>query len=395
MRVRENLSGIVSHFGRKNQNSLPSPEKRIGKVYAVVTGIDTPTPLQYKRAGGEGALGSVFCLDFNKSKDIIGDFSDDFLNICTIVRPLSSNINFYPLVGELIDIIDASGPLSLVTINGDNKYYSSIINVWNNAQHNALVNETGSLGLSFTESSNIKSLLNFEGDLVIQGRKGNSLRFGMTSPFYSNINEWSSIGKNGDPITILSNGHNFSGEKYHVEKINEEASSIYLTSTQKLPIIPDRYYDINPITNPTLPFLYNKSQVIINGDRVVLNSKKDEVMIFAKTNIEISTNNVINLNANDRIHLNGNKIFLGTVPPQEENQPYRLPTEPVLLGRQTVLLLTDLIVALHSFSAGYSSKITPPPGVPFDTGEGAELMKNLQDITSNLSNLLSQTTYTA
>ena len=118
-------------------------------------------------------------------------------------------------------------------------------------------------------------------------------------------------------------------------------------------------------------------------------------MIFAKTNIEISTNNVINLNANDRVHLNGNKVFLGIIPPQEENESYELPTESVLLGNKTVELLKDLIIALHSFAAGYNRKITLPPGVPFDEGEGAELMENLQEVASNLSNLLSQTTYTA
>ena len=395
MRVRENLSSIVSSFGMSNQNNLPTPEKRIGKVYGVVTGIDTPTPLQFQRAGGVNALGTVFCLDFDKSKNITGSFNDDFLNTCTPVRPLNSNINFYPLVGELVDIIDSPGPLSLVTINGDNKYYSSVVSIWNNIQHNALVNQTGSLGLSFTESPNIRPLLNFEGDIVVQGRKGNSIRFGTTSPFYSDINEWSSIGKNGDPITILSNGHNFSGS-YHIEKINEEASSIYLTTTQQLPLIPDRLVNLNPFTNPTLPFLYNNAQVIMNGDRIVLNSKKDEVMIFGKTNIEISTNNVINLNANDRVHINGNKVFLGTIAPQNENETYELPTEPVLLGNQTVTVLKDLIMALHSFAACYHSSITPPPGVPIDTcGGGQALMKDLQDITSNLSNLLSQITYTA
>jgi hypothetical protein len=63
-------------------------------------------------------------------------------------------------------------------------------------------------------------------------------------------------------------------------------------------------------------------------------------MIFAKTNIEINTRNVINLNADERVHLNSNSIFLG--PYNSTNVP-----QPVLLGNETVKLLIQLNKTLN------------------------------------------------
>ena len=73
------------------------------------------------------------------------------------------------------------------------------------------------------------------------------------------------------------------------EEINKELSSIYLTSTQQLPLLPDRNDILNPITKPLQVNLYfGKPQLLFNSDRLILNSRTDEVMIFAKTNIELN-----------------------------------------------------------------------------------------------------------
>ena len=49
------------------------------------------------------------------------------------------------------------------------------------------------------------------GDSLLEGRYGQSLRFGSTARSNFNFpteiqNNWSDSGKNGDPITILKNG---------------------------------------------------------------------------------------------------------------------------------------------------------------------------------------------
>ena len=138
----------------------------------------------------------------------------------------------------------------------------------------------------FIQNPNIRPLLPYQGDTIIQGRQGNSLRFSTTS-FSSPKNEWSQTGKEYDPITILSNGLAYNtDQQYYVEQINKDASSIYLTSTQKIPLITDKVGQLNNLTNPLNVPDYFYPQLILNSDRIVINSKKDEVMLFAKTNID-------------------------------------------------------------------------------------------------------------
>jgi hypothetical protein len=233
--------------------------------------------------------------------------------------------------------------------------------------------------------------LSFEGDHIVQGRQGNALRFSSTTKLYSNLNEWSSTGNEDSPITILSNGFSYDpNENFHVEKINADASSIYLTSTQQIPLQTDKTGTLNPLTKPIDASTYFNAQVIINSDRVVLNSKRDEVMIFAKTNIELNTKNIINLNANERVHLNSNTVFLGTV----NNQ---LPTEPLVLGDKLNTLLENLLDSLYSFGASLSTVVGSPEGAPaMDINSAAEsLLNDIDRINDNLEGILSQQNFTA
>ena len=79
------------------------------------------------------------------------------------------------------------------------------------------------------------------GDVIYQGRWGNSLRFGSTVKTDSvDNNTWSETGENGDPITILRNGQdpNSSSEGWIpiTEDVNNDLASIWFTSTQKIPL---------------------------------------------------------------------------------------------------------------------------------------------------------------
>ena len=79
-------------------------------------------------------------------------------------------------------------------------------------------------------------------------------------------------------------------------------------------------------------------------------------MIFASSNIELNTNNVINLNAKERVHINSNNISLGSTKSGE------LAEEPLILGLQLVDLLSELMGRLSSFSATVSTAISSPEG---------------------------------
>jgi len=390
MRVRTNLSSVVASVGKGK--ATPPRKAQVGRVYGVVTTENTPTAAMFKKAGGFNGIGSVFYLDYNQAKDTAGNAGDDFLDKCKIAKSLSSQFQYFPILGELVYLEDLPSPTSQVTSNNSQKYYISVVNLWNNNQQNSQpASDQSALGLTFVENPNVKTLLSFEGDHIIQGRQGSALRFGSTTKLFSNLNEWSEIGNDDNPITILSNGFSYEpGEKFHVEKINKDLSTIYLTSTQKLPLQPDRTGNVNPLTSPIDPSKYYNAQIIINSDRVTLNSKKDEVMIFAKTNVEISTKNIINLNANERIHLNGGTVFLGTV----NNQ---LPSEPLVLGNKTYDLLLDLLGGMYEFGTSLSTVIGSPEGAPaIDINTAAEgLLNTLDRATDRLEGILSQQNFTA
>jgi hypothetical protein len=186
-------------------------------------------------------------------------------------RPINSAVKQYPLEGEFVEIIPGPG-LGLNESRGQRDYfYTAPYNLWNASHHNALpdlgdygdyvsdiqrtyeqsstlkqavnTSATGSLnyplGPNFPEKSNIKSLRQFTGDVTMEGRWGNSVRFGSTT-VNKDDNYWSSVGTAGSPITIIRNGQGRQGDDIAwiptVENINRDPSSIYLTNGQKIVI---------------------------------------------------------------------------------------------------------------------------------------------------------------
>jgi len=190
----------------------------------------------------------------------------------TPAKPLSSVLKQLPVEGELVEIVQ--GPsVEMNTSRGAREYYYTMpFNLWNASHHNAFpdmgdygayvgtiqrsysdtsdtkqatnASVTGSLtmplGSNFPEQSNIKSLRQFTGDVTIEGRWGNSIRFGSTSEVTRNQNYWSATGSAGAPITIIRNGQGKQVDNLGwfptVENINTDPSSIYLTAGQMIKI---------------------------------------------------------------------------------------------------------------------------------------------------------------
>lgn len=393
MRIRENLGTFAA--GISKTSPLPVINPQIGKVFGVIINENTPSKELFEKNGGWNGIGTVLYLDFEQSKNI--DQVD--LNTCKTAKPFFDFIQNYPLIGELILLTDLPSPLSQIDTNVSQKYYLGTVNLWNNNQQN--VPSGNNLGKTFVESSDIRKLLTFEGDRIYQGRKGNGIRFGSTVPLYSTISEWSRNGRpSGDPITILVNGYVTSdtgSTTPNIEEINKEMSSIYMTSTQTIPLIPGTSI-VNPINSSLEPSKYINPQVILNSDRVTINSKKDEVLIFSKTDAEVSANNVINLNAGNLIHLNiesknpNSKILLGT---KVDNT---VPDEPVLLGGQTHDLLLEMCNTLRRL-AGYlanANAVSSDGAIPIiSVQDGADqLFNDVTNLINKLATIQSEKVYT-
>jgi len=193
----------------------------------------------FEKLGGWGSIGAIQFKPLYSYTDINTD--NNFF-----AKPLFSNIKQYPLKEELVLVISAPSPTIVDDPNSKEYYYLPLpIGVWNSPNHNALPDipyfeskrEEINLGKTFEEKSEARNLLAEEGDVIIQGRNNQAIRFSATHK--GKNNPWSTSGENGNPITIITNKLANKEDDPWVptyEDINEDGSSIYLCSTQEIPI---------------------------------------------------------------------------------------------------------------------------------------------------------------
>ena len=284
--------------------------------------ILSPDHPKFNEYGGFTGIGTIFFEPVENATLNINSF--------TTALPLFTNLKCFPLVNELVLLFFL--PNNKTDLQSDKKqyFYISSIGIWNNQHINAYPNllkststvasenksyleiEQGqtrksgneeivygfnsSIGGSFIERSNIHPLLYYAGDTILEGRWGNSIRIGSTVngvgvPY---PNSWSGMGTNGDPITIIRNGQSpDSTEEGWVpvtEDINKDLSSIYLTSTQAIPL--DAKIPNNPAiqTNPPESIKsYIGSQVILSSNRLILNTKEDSILVSSGGSLSLGS----------------------------------------------------------------------------------------------------------
>jgi hypothetical protein len=332
-------------------------------------------------------------------------------------KPLLSNIKNYPLVNEVVLIFRLPDVGIKSSTASKSLYYLSILSMWNHPHHNALPyyegnlqptqqksyvqTELGSpkiatnqsteiyLGKTFKEKSTINPLLPFEGDVIYEGRWGNSIRFGSTNKTnisQSPVNNWSSGSSNsGDPILILRNGQGpevGNGYEYITEDINTDFGSIYFGSTQQIPLNTSSTSYVSYKTNPpTIPNQYNGKQVIINSGRLVFNSFEDHILFSSKKSINLNAVESVNIDAPTTV-IQSTNTYIGS----------KNANEPLLLGNQTVNLLNQLITNLSGFMTICSTVASVP--IPQLNTAAAQLNVSLQALQANLETLKSKYNYT-
>lgn len=196
----------------------------------------------FKQSGGWTGLGSILFKPLYQGVD-----TND--NSSYIAKPLYTNLKNYPLKEELVLIISCPSINLNEEANASDYYYIPIpIGLWNSVNHNAFPDIQNynfdpkdlKFGNTFNEKKDIRSLLPEEGDLIFEGRWGNSIRFSSTTPNKKNSNNsWSSEGIEGDPIIIIRNRQSIVDSSPWTpiqEDINNDGSSIYLCSSQEIPI---------------------------------------------------------------------------------------------------------------------------------------------------------------
>ena len=161
-----------------------------------------------------------------------------------VAKPLYKNIAHYPVANEIVYIVSAPGSRYNETGKLIN-YYLHPHSIFKDPNHNSLPNALNYdnkfyQGEYFIENETIRPLKPYEGDIIIEGRFGNSIRFGSTvdNSKVTKKNPWSWTGTVGNPITVIRNGQrrNIAASNFQhiVEDINKDDSSIYLCSNQQL-----------------------------------------------------------------------------------------------------------------------------------------------------------------
>jgi len=254
-----------------------------------------------------------------------------------------SDLNTYPVPGEIVEISYGPSENLSISSNSSKLYYKSIANIWNQPNNNILpdiyksspdaqnehYDEESFPNDDYFELNSVKGLKPLPGDTLLQGRGGQSIRF---NSFYSPFN----TSDQPFPITIIRNTSTF--DENGSENVNFDDSSIYLTSNHKIPVnIANKKRDsyLNP---PISPESYSGKQIILNSDRVIINSKRDNTLISGENSVgingkqvNIDGDSVISLDAKT-INLGGNSLIL----------PENL-REPAVLGRQNKKLMEEFI----------------------------------------------------
>lgn len=233
-----------------------------------------------------------------------------------LARPSNINMKQIPLIGEFVLIYKTFNQQATTDQWREGWYYVSSIDIQSSINHNMLpglsdgarqqdIDETKP-GQTFNQKA-ISPLQPYEGDFLIEGRFGNSIRFGNTvsttypDGYYYKAPTWFTPGGQNssnilqsDPIITISNGRiNKQGREFVVEDLENDASSLYLTSTQQLDTL---------ILSKDLTVHNNSfagSQFVGVADRVILRAKQDIVIIDSEEGIVLNTPNEVYIGGED------------------------------------------------------------------------------------------------
>lgn len=264
-----------------------------------------------------------------------------------------SNIKSLPLLGEIVEIIEAPSDEMNITPELRKKYYKRNVSIWNQVNHNAFPDQKqkpgdANLGKDIIELGRIRPLHPFMGNVTVEGRLGQSLRF---FGYKSEKNPFTDDTNNGSPITILRNGqkNSITPEATVIEDINLDDSSIYLTSDHSIPLKQANLKRTSYFSPPVTSNSYKGSQVLINSNRIFLNGRKDDVLISSAKNIGLNSKTV-NFDGDDFVSMDGKKVYLGDLGKTEK--------EWVVLGQQNENWLNDLLNLLTE--TGNTLSTLPP-----------------------------------
>jgi len=319
--------------------------------------------------------------------------------------PLNFNCVRIPIVGELVLLINTASSFGTSGKFSTRAYYLDIISLQSSIHHNALpraasttpeasseeYSETSSgdtttepasptIDANFIEKETPGALQPYVGDVILQGRYGNSIRFTTTpeGPEFEVPPKFSEAP--GAPITIFRNSAGTNGNLLTTEDFTNEDNVIVMASGQRLEF--EQASSVlssaksKKITSWSDEGWGTTPQTLISSGRIIFNSTQKEIIAFAKNGIALSSATAITIDATDNVSINATKIELGTDS-----------DEPLILGNIWKKWTQDLLDAIGTI------KIVSPTGIAAPINTTAEWPK-VKVLIGKLDTLLSEVSFT-
>jgi len=308
---------------------------------------------------------------------------------------------YYPLLRTMHDLPSSGDPVLLCTIGKINYYLGPLNSMENNPTWNDDPSYTPELNLDLDydlggvseegkrgETGNFNKELLFSrlqkkrklgldygsvvgettGDTIIEGRHGNSLRIGSRSDnpyvFISNqrmsTNDFESLA-DGSLISIISSGtltqhlgddsiDDFKLASDTVTTGNADRFMGKLVSSVNGNVDSDiKIYKYGSIKTDKLDFdgapIYrgiNANQILFNSDRIIINSKKDDIYLSSINDIHIGTGRHLTISTNENLIIESKNTFLGNPTPNGKSRQM----DSLVLGDSLILILEELLDTL-------------------------------------------------
>mgnify|MGYP001295145634 FL=1 len=295
-----------------------------------------------------GVKGRLVISETGKNIDKLSDY-----------KPLNPNIQTTPVIGEIVIGVKYLGQLfyttqvnffgnpNFNTQHGLSKGKSKDTLVSDNIDTANEQDDTGvKLGYYLEPTQDVRRLLPQEGDVLIEGRFGNTIRIGSD---IKNDNQDS-------PNIILNAGQStddFPNPKQPIEeRIDTDGSSVYITTNQPLTFTPG-------IESQLSPPPYEGKNILLSSDRIIFNTKNGGDIVFG-------SNNNISICAPKEVVIEADTTKIGSIGA----------TEPLVLGAILESKLNDILTLIET-------GLLAPTG-PVVVGPGAGLLASLKSTLAQI-----------
>ena len=292
------------------------------------------------------------------------------------IKPLSINLLQYPLKGEMVNVAKYN-----------NEYYYSLpLNLSQQTNMNRVRNMRGDGTVVPQHTKFNRKVWSSHGDTVMQGRFGNHIKFGSDDLYQTPTIKI--VNGQSQKIETLQQ-KNLDADYVHVEDINHDGSSIYMTSGRDtVPLIPATH-------TYNWPNALFGNQIILCSDSLVFNAKgklqRDGISLTGTIRMLAADDMIFSVG--DQFILESDKIFLG-----KDAEIYQ---NPLAKGRHVRDAISDLIGVVKSLclSIENASRVE----VKKENSEEVEMVKTtnldpqknaLKGIKKNLKKILSKTVFT-